>query len=76
MRELTALLFISTDLQKGGGGSLSNTKRQSTNPVQKPTANEDWEPESIDQHWSLLGEGGSLHIPPRCVLKARGRETF
>lgn len=47
---MTALLFISTDLQKGRrGGSLSNTKEQSTDPVQKPTANEDREPESTDQ---------------------------
>lgn len=26
--------------------------------------------------WHLFGEGGSFLIPPRCVLKARGRETF
>lgn len=58
MTELTALLFISTDLQKGRrGGSLSNTKKQSTNPVQKPTAKEDMEPESIAQTLVSFGRG-------------------
>lgn len=77
MREATALLFISTDLKKGRrGSSVSNTKKQSTSPVQKPRANEDRETGSIDQHWHLLGKGGSLLIPLKSVLKARGRETF
>lgn len=72
MREVTALLFITTDLQKGRrGGSLSNTKKQSTNPVQKPAANEDREPESLDQTLASFGRGWVSLYPTKVCSQSQ-----
>lgn len=69
--------FSSTELQKGRlGDSLSNTIKQSTNRVQKPTANEDREKEFLDQILVSFQRGlVSRHLTEVC-FKARGRETF
>lgn len=63
--------------------SPTTTKQvHQSNPVLKSSAKKDWDQSLSTRRWSGSGgvgeEGvrGVLHIPLRCISKARGRETF